>query len=268
LASSYRRRCRYCSRWISMRQMPAGQWVAFEGDGPHDCDRPQPRRVTTSPPRTPTHAPPATPEFEDFEMPPGAQSLASPDEQAVRTTASARTAPTKGPKRPPQGAEEPPIFDDFEITPIPVPVATAGTPVRANQSAPRERERQPASGDRMATAKLKPEAPINKRVIRHETTQATSSGADDTRPSSKPIRPAVRSSIGPETGGRKLLLAVAYLIISLYFAIGTLHSVYFSLFISRTDCIDPKNILVKTFCNTGMGISHFVTLLGWPLYYR
>jgi len=35
---SYYRRCRYCGRLIQLREMPAGQWVAFEGYGTlHEC---------------------------------------------------------------------------------------------------------------------------------------------------------------------------------------------------------------------------------------
>lgn len=51
-----------------------------------------------------------------------------------------------------------------------------------------------------------------------------------------------------------------------YVIVGALHSIFFSLFISRSDCINPKG-LVSVFCNTGMGISHFVVTLGWPLYW-
>jgi len=40
MSTSYSRRCKYCDRWISIRQMPAGQWVAFEGDSPHKCANP------------------------------------------------------------------------------------------------------------------------------------------------------------------------------------------------------------------------------------
>jgi hypothetical protein len=36
--ASYNRRCRDCGRWINLRQMPQGQWVAFEGDQQHKCD--------------------------------------------------------------------------------------------------------------------------------------------------------------------------------------------------------------------------------------
>jgi hypothetical protein len=42
--SSYHRKCKHCGRTIQMRQMPHGQWVAFEGyDTPHDCSKPIPR---------------------------------------------------------------------------------------------------------------------------------------------------------------------------------------------------------------------------------
>ncbi len=37
--SSYRRPCRECGQRISLRQMPAGQWVAFDvsTEEPHIC---------------------------------------------------------------------------------------------------------------------------------------------------------------------------------------------------------------------------------------
>lgn len=41
---AYLRRCRYCNDLISMRQMPRGQWVAFDAgfDGSvHACGRPR-----------------------------------------------------------------------------------------------------------------------------------------------------------------------------------------------------------------------------------
>lgn len=37
--ASYSRNCKRCGRRINLRQMPGGQWVAFEGyDSPHDCN--------------------------------------------------------------------------------------------------------------------------------------------------------------------------------------------------------------------------------------
>jgi hypothetical protein len=61
---------------------------------------------------------------------------------------------------------------------------------------------------------------------------------------------------------RSILLVFGYV----YVIIGALHSVFFSLFISRSDCINPKG-LVSVFCNTGMGISHLVVTLAWPFYW-
>jgi hypothetical protein len=49
--------------------------------------------------------------------------------------------------------------------------------------------------------------------------------------------------------------------------IGVLHSVYFSLFISRSDCITATKGIVYFFCHTGMGISHFVTVVAWPWFW-
>ena len=47
---SYNRLCKHCGRQIQLRQMPGGQWVAFEGyDKVHNCDEPQltiPRTLT------------------------------------------------------------------------------------------------------------------------------------------------------------------------------------------------------------------------------
>lgn len=47
---SYNRLCKHCGRHIQLRQMPGGQWVAFEGyDKVHNCDEPQltiPRTLT------------------------------------------------------------------------------------------------------------------------------------------------------------------------------------------------------------------------------
>ena len=38
--AAYHRKCSKCGRLIQMRQMPQGQWVAFEGyDTPHDCHK-------------------------------------------------------------------------------------------------------------------------------------------------------------------------------------------------------------------------------------
>jgi hypothetical protein len=48
--ANYSKRCRDCGRPINIRQMPHGQWVAFEGEDPHKCDspssknRPHPKR--------------------------------------------------------------------------------------------------------------------------------------------------------------------------------------------------------------------------------
>jgi hypothetical protein len=61
--------------------------------------------------------------------------------------------------------------------------------------------------------------------------------------------------------------AILYLIAVAYMGIGVLHSIYFSLFISRADCIAATKGIVYLFCHTGMGISHFVAVVAWPWFW-
>jgi hypothetical protein len=69
MASSYSRRCRYCRRLISMRQMPAGQWVAFENNEPHDCDAPPAQtKVRKAPKPPPSAVGGGSAEFPDFQI--------------------------------------------------------------------------------------------------------------------------------------------------------------------------------------------------------
>ncbi|MBB4377061.1 hypothetical protein [Bradyrhizobium sp. SBR1B] len=49
--------------------------------------------------------------------------------------------------------------------------------------------------------------------------------------------------------------------------LGVLHSIYFSLFISRADCIVASKGMVYFFCHAGMGISHFVAVIAWPSFW-
>ena len=65
----------------------------------------------------------------------------------------------------------------------------------------------------------------------------------------------------------KLSSVLLYFIASAYVGIGVLHSVYFSLFISRADCTAATEGIVYLFCHTGMGISHFVAVVAWPWFW-
>jgi hypothetical protein len=58
--------------------------------------------------------------------------------------------------------------------------------------------------------------------------------------------------------------AILYLIAVAYMGIGVLHSIYFSLFIIRSDCIAATKGIVYLLCHTGIGISHFVVVVAWP----
>ena len=57
------------------------------------------------------------------------------------------------------------------------------------------------------------------------------------------------------------------LIAGAYLATGVVHSIWFEFAVSRTDCAADPEGLVYIFCNTGLGISHAVIVIGWPLYW-
>ena len=64
-------------------------------------------------------------------------------------------------------------------------------------------------------------------------------------------------------GAKSILILVG----SLYIGIGFLHSIAFSVMISRKDCIESTNFVIGVFCDTGVGISHAVIMLLWPFYW-
>src|SRR5438034_1387763 len=43
--ANYSRKCRDCERWINLRLMPHGRYVAFEGDEPHKCSKEPARKA-------------------------------------------------------------------------------------------------------------------------------------------------------------------------------------------------------------------------------
>jgi len=61
--SNYSRNCRDCGRRINLREMPHGQWVAFEGDRQHKCDEPASDKVGPVRVNRPRPAEPATEPF-------------------------------------------------------------------------------------------------------------------------------------------------------------------------------------------------------------
>ena len=51
----------------------------------------------------------------------------------------------------------------------------------------------------------------------------------------------------------------------IYIFVGFLHSLNL-IFLSSNDCLIAED-RVSVYCNTGVGISHAVVVLGWPLLY-
>jgi hypothetical protein len=65
----------------------------------------------------------------------------------------------------------------------------------------------------------------------------------------------------------KLSGVLLYFIAAAYLVTGVLHSIYFQLVISRSDCIAATKGIVYLFCHTGMGVSHFVAVVAWPWFW-
>jgi hypothetical protein len=212
MASSYSRRCKHCQRWISLRQMPHGKWVAFEHNEPHSCEAvpapPSPRRALPQP------APIDLPDFPDIDIP-------------EEVTAPARP-----------------------VTPMPEPIVRPSPPRRPIEPpvspAPRPRPSPPLS------PQLRPQP------------------SGESPPPSQ--RPTIASPVAERAAPSRVrftdLLAMgAYSFFTIYVMIGVLHSIAFSLFVSRMTCATTTKTIISIFCNTGMGISHLVAVIGWPWYW-
>jgi hypothetical protein len=190
MSSSYRRRCKYCDRWISMRQMPAGQWVAFEGDGAHDCAKPRA----------------------------GAQ-----HSKITQTTLNTELVQQE------EG------FAEIQIPSTPTHnIVPTPTTIRVSSSA----ESSP-------------------NLVRQPVIRALPS------PPTRPLKYTAARGWGRAEGSAVGVLRV---IPFLYVAVGALHSVAFDFIISPTACLTGKG-LVWAYCYTGLGVSHLLITLGWPLYW-
>jgi hypothetical protein len=102
MASSYTRPCRTCQRRISMRQMPHGQWVAFENDEPHNCSKPPKVDVVRSTPRKSPQVDAPT-EFDDIVVPGDAAPQPAPIARPVAPPQTAPPAPALAKPRPSRG---------------------------------------------------------------------------------------------------------------------------------------------------------------------
>src|SRR6266436_8006283 len=102
MANSYVRPCRTCKRRISMRQMPHGQWVAFENDEVHNCNKlPKVDVVRSTPRRSPQVDAPT--EFDDIVIPDHATPQPAPVARPVGAPQTAPPAPAPAKPRPSPG---------------------------------------------------------------------------------------------------------------------------------------------------------------------
>ena len=144
MADAYRRRCKNCDRWISLRQMPAGQWVAFEDEQPHDCKR-APTNVTRPKPRPRTHVSNQSVEmtFEEIEIPSDEKDVSVSSAARVRSLSSTKQGKTKTSVTTPLGAAGKKAVKSASATPNPAQRLPTDAPKLARTQEP---EQKSASG--------------------------------------------------------------------------------------------------------------------------
>ena len=52
----------------------------------------------------------------------------------------------------------------------------------------------------------------------------------------------------------------------IYICVGFLNALYVGLFVSRNDCIVAEGV-TAIYCNSGLAISHSVSILLWPFFW-
>jgi hypothetical protein len=141
--ANYSRNCRHCGRKINMRQMPHGQWVPFEADEPHNCDK-RPAERAVSPLRPSIPRPTEKPEQPFVPLYPKVPESA-PGPNAIRQPALAPpgrdpTSPSQiGSKRTPQSTPQPTPPSHGSSSPTHVGPTATPRPISAPQAAPRHR---------------------------------------------------------------------------------------------------------------------------------
>ena len=128
--ANYNRNCKHCGRRINMRQMPHGQWVPFEADEPHDCDKRPAGRA--APPVKPNNPRPAETTAEPFTpLYPKVAESPAPGPNAIR--------PQPAPSPPPRGPS------------LPTPIGSPPTPLPISTPQPTLRPQSPSSPTRVGS---------------------------------------------------------------------------------------------------------------------
>jgi hypothetical protein len=232
MSNSYSRRCRHCNRWISMRQMPAGQWVAFEKNQPHNCAVPTPQPGPLQTPNVVARPSPNTASI----------TRSNPQHQA--------DLPSLTQSRPPATVPRPALSNS-----PPAPARSAPAPSSSSPGSPLSGGYRPFAAPPRALEKAIPEA-----------SQLSQPQSENSIPGSVTWQSELSrtgrsfSRIMERVGG------TLWLIMVLYIVVGAIHSTLFELFVSRSDCLYPKG-LVAVYCKAGMGLAHLTVVLGWPFYW-
>ncbi len=179
---------------------------------------------------------------------PHGQWVAFENDEPHRCKVVPAPSPRTAPKQP---TDTPTEFPDIEIP----EEAVSPSPRPHPQPPPRE---QPS--ELLPDPPGKPQRPVH----RPDDVILRTARPDPDRVPYVPIEP---SPVPRKRGLSGFFSAAVTLLTTGYVCIGALHSVAFTLLVSRTTCLTTAKTLVSIFCNTGMGVAHFVVVLGWPWYW-
>ena|SRR5258706_11602607 len=157
-----------------------------------------------------------------------------------------------------------PISEPIEFPDIEVPDdLVAGQGIKSRTEKPMEEGLPPVPGPRpRPPAPTIPSEPANRRPA-----PVQSLPKPDATPKAIPTPAATVETPRVPARASKGVSASLSAIFTIYVVIGVIHSIAFSLFVSRATCAMTTQSLVYVFCHTGTGISHLVTVLGWPWYW-
>jgi hypothetical protein len=168
----------------------------------------------------------------------------------------------RSPPRKAVQVEAPAEFDDIVIpeqaSPQTSPVAGPVEPRKTSLFPPASGPVQPRPSASLTSLRPHPATNINQ-----------SSPARRNLPRPAPVAPPPTEAPPhvTEGGSTGWLSGATMVFFTVYSIIGVLHSIAFSLFVSRMTCATTTKTLISIFCNTGMGISHLIIVLGWPWYW-
>lgn len=175
--------------------------------------------------------------------------------------------PTSPPPRDREPVNGPTEFPDIEI---PEDIAPKLPPFKPDMDVGRNRRAGPISppAERPKAPTAPPPSPKDPAPILEPAPvrlpQSTRNAPEHVSIDNVPSVASRRPLMSRLSGGFSAALTV---LSTLYVIIGALHSIAFSLLVSRMTCATTTKTIVWIFCNSGQGIAHLVTVIAWPWYW-